>query len=64
MEKITPETLRGWLGDMDLFILDVRNQAAWEGSRAKIRQAHRFDPARWSPDAAGDIPKDNKIVLY
>jgi uncharacterized protein YndB with AHSA1/START domain len=64
MERITPETLKDWLGEPDLFIIDLRNQAAWEGSAAKIKQAHRFDPAQWSPAQALDIPPDKKLVLY
>ena len=64
MEKITPETLKGWLGASDLFILDLRNQAAWEGGDAKIKSAHRFDPGQWSPASARDIPRDKRIVLY
>jgi hypothetical protein len=64
MERITPETLKGWLGASDLCIADVRNQAAWEGSDTKIKHARRFDPAQWSAASAKGIPRDQRIVLY
>jgi rhodanese-related sulfurtransferase len=64
MEKITPETLKGWLGAPDLFVIDLRNVAAWEGSSIKIKGAHRIDPAQWPSAAAGDLPRDKRLVLY
>jgi rhodanese-related sulfurtransferase len=63
MEKITPETLKVWLGAPDLFLVDLRNAAAWEGSGARIKGAHRLDPTQWPP-SAGDLPRDKRIVLY
>ncbi len=63
MEKITAETLKGWLEDPDVFVIDLRNQADWEDSNTKIRHAHRFDPfkvANWSKT----LPRDKNLVLY
>jgi rhodanese-related sulfurtransferase len=64
MAKITPETLKVWLGAPDLFIVDLRNAAAWEDSEARIKGAHRLDPAQWPSAAAGDLPRDKRVVLY
>ncbi len=63
MEKIDPDILKGWLGAPDVFIIDLRNQAAWEGSNAKIAGAHRFDPQRVS-EWSRDLSKDQRLVLY
>jgi len=64
MEKITQETLRGWLKDPQVFIMDVRSPQAWEASSAKIEHAHRFDPTQLTLAAIKDIPKDKKVVVY
>ncbi len=64
MEKITPETLRDWLEDPQVFIMDVRSPLAWAASTAKVKHAHRFDPAQLILGAIKDIPKDKKVVLY
>jgi hypothetical protein len=63
MEKIDKETLRGWLGDPGVFIIDVRTQADWEGSPVKVEHAHRFDPQKVT-EWAQDLPRDKKLVLY
>ncbi len=63
MAKIAPDTLKDWLDDPQIFILDLRNPTAWEGSRSKIRHAHRFDPTRF-PEWARNLPRDKKLVLY
>jgi hypothetical protein len=64
MERVTPETLNSWLGAPDLFVVDLRNAAAWEGSNVKIKGAHRLDPTQWTPAAAGDLPRQKRLVLY
>jgi len=64
MEKITADTLRDWLEDPGLFIMDVRSPLAWAGSTTKVKHAHRFDPAQLSPAALQEIPRDKKLVLY
>jgi rhodanese-related sulfurtransferase len=63
VEKIDADTLRNWLETPDIFILDLRNQAAWEGSDSKIRGAHRFDPQRMA-EWSGNLPRDRRLVLY
>jgi rhodanese-related sulfurtransferase len=63
MEKIDVDTLKNWLEDPDLCIIDVRGQAAWEESAAKIRHARRFDP--YAVESWGkNLPRDKKLVLY
>jgi rhodanese-related sulfurtransferase len=64
MEKITKETLRGWLEDPQVFIMDVRSPQAWEASTAMIKHAHRFDPTQLTTADLKTIPKDKKVVLY
>jgi len=64
MEKITPETLKGWLDDPKVFLMDVRGSAEWDASRVKIKHAHYFAPSQLSPASIKDIPPDSPIVLY
>jgi len=64
MEKISPETLRDWLADPHLVILDARSPHAWEASRSQIPHARRLDPSRFTPAAIQDLPKDRKVVVY
>lgn len=63
MKNVDKETLRNWLGDPDLFLMDVRSTSAWNGSIAKIEHSHRFDPEKLGK-MAQDIPKNKKLVLY
>ncbi len=59
---VDKETLRSWLNDPKLLIIDVR-RGNWETSPKKIKGAVRQNPdgARtW----ATSIPKDKRIVLY
>lgn len=63
MEKIDSDILKGWLGAPDVFIMDLRNQVAWQGSNAKIAGAQRFDPQRVS-EWSRDLSKDQRLVLY
>ena len=63
MKTVDKETLKGWLGQPDLFLMDVRSAAGWRGSIAKIEHAHRFEPDRLGK-MARDIPKNKKLVLY
>ncbi len=62
-EKIDPETLKGWLEDPEVFIMDVRQAGAWQGSHAKIKNAKHFDPTAF-PAWVNEIPPDRKLVLY
>lgn len=63
MKSVHKETLKSWLGDPDLFLMDVRTSTAWNRSIAKIEHAHRFEPERLS-QMVRDIPKNRKLVLY
>lgn len=63
MKTVDKETLRSWLEDPNLFLMDVRSAAAWKRSIAKIERAHRFDPEKLGK-MVQDIPKHKKLVLY
>lgn len=63
MQTVDKETLKNWLGEADLFLMDVRSPSAWNRSIAKIEHAQRFDPEKFSKMARG-IPKNKKLVLY
>jgi hydroxyacylglutathione hydrolase len=57
------ETIKIWLSNPGVIILDVRAPKDWNVSDKKIKGAVRQDPdgvATW----AADLPKDKKIVLY
>jgi rhodanese-related sulfurtransferase len=64
VERRKPETLRTWLEDPEVYILDVRTPRAWDASQAMIPHARRFDPHQPLDTWAGNIPKDKKIVAY
>ena len=63
MKSVDRETLKDWLGQSNLFLMDVRSETAWKRSIAKIEHAHRFDPQNLSK-MIRDIPKNKKLVLY
>ena len=67
LDKETPrldkDTLKGWLSDPQVIILDVRAPKDWDGSDRKIQGAVRRDPNEVKTWAAS-LPKDKKIVLY
>jgi rhodanese-related sulfurtransferase len=61
--RIAPETVKGWLENPDVLIIDVRQPAEWRSSATKIKGALRLNPddvKTWAPM----LPKDKKIVLY
>lgn len=61
--RVEKDTLKGWLGDASLLIIDVRTAGDWQASDKKIKGAERRDPQKvetW----ASSLPKDKKIVLY
>jgi len=61
--RVDQETVKSWLGDPQVLIIDVRTGHSWEQSDKKIRGAVRQDPQKvteWGPT----LPKDKKIVLY
>jgi uncharacterized protein YcfL len=61
--RLDKETLKSWLYDPQVIILDVRASKDWEGNDKKIKRAVRQDPKEAKTWAAV-LPKDNKIVLY
>jgi len=63
MKPVDKDTLKNWLGQPDLFLMDVRSASAWNRSIAKIEHAHRFDPEKLGK-MAQDIPKNKKLVVY
>jgi predicted sulfurtransferase len=61
--RLDKETLKGWLSDPQVVILDVRRAGDWQESDKKIKGALRQDPTEIKTWAAA-LPKDKKIVLY
>jgi hypothetical protein len=59
---VSQQTLKSWLKDPDLMIIDVR-LFSYATSKRKIKGAVHQDPkavATW----AASLPQDKKIVLY
>ena len=59
---VSQQTLKSWLKDPNVMIIDVR-LFSYNTSKRKIKGAVRKDPYNvesW----AGTLPKDKKIVLY
>ena len=61
--RVDKETLKTWLADPQVVLLDVRAPNDWQGSDKKIKGAVRQDPKEVKTWAAG-LPKEKKIVLY
>ena len=61
--RIDQETLKSWLNDPGVMIIDVRQPGDWQASDKKIQGAVREDPHAVNAWAA-TLPKDKKIVLY
>jgi predicted sulfurtransferase len=61
--RLDKETLKNWLSDPQVVILDVRQPQDWQASDKKIKGAVRQEPKEVKTWAAG-LPKDKKIVLY
>jgi hypothetical protein len=61
--RVEKDTLKGWLGDPNVLLIDVRAAKDWQESGKKIKGAVRQDPGQTKTWAAG-MPKDKKIVLY
>ena len=61
--RVEKDILRGWLGDPNIVLIDVRAAKDWQGSDKKIKGAVRQDPEKTKTWAAG-LPKEKKIVLY
>ncbi len=61
--RVDKDTLKSWLADPGVLIIDVRTGSSWERSATKIKGAVRQDPQKVK-DWAASLPKDKKIVLY
>jgi rhodanese-related sulfurtransferase len=61
--RLDQQTLKGWLSDPQVMVLDVRTSKDWRSSDQKIKGAVRVDPGDVKTWAAM-LPKDKKIVLY
>jgi hypothetical protein len=61
--RLDQKTLKSWLSDPQVVILDVRKPKHWNASGKKIKGALRQDPQDVKAWAAS-LPKDKKIVLY
>ena len=61
--RIDKDTVKGWLGNPQVVIVDVRAGDDWKDSKTKIKGAVRQDPKAVQTWAAS-LPKDKKIVLY
>jgi rhodanese-related sulfurtransferase len=61
--RVDQETLKSWLADPQVVIVDVRFGKDWQDSKTKIKGAVRHDPQEVQTWAAS-LPKEKKIVLY
>lgn len=61
--RLDQETLKGWLSDPRVMVLDVRAPHDWQSSNKKIKGAVRVNPNDVKTWAAL-LPQDKKIVLY
>jgi hypothetical protein len=57
------QTIKSWLSDREVIILDVRAPKDWKISDKKIKGAVRQDPDEVRTWAAR-LPRDKQIVLY
>ncbi len=61
--RLDKDTLKAWLSDPQVLVLDVRQPQDWQASAKKIKGAVREDPNDVKSWAAA-LPRDKKIVLY
>jgi rhodanese-related sulfurtransferase len=61
--RVDKETLKSWLADPQVVLLDVRAANDWQSSDKIIKGAVRQDPKEVQTWAAS-LPKEKKIVLY
>jgi hypothetical protein len=60
---ITKETLKNWMDEGGVTILDARQGRDWGSSEFKIKEAHRADPGQFMA-WKDTYPKDQKLVIY
>lgn len=61
--RVDKDTVKGWLDDPAVMIIDVRASGDWAASDKKIKGAIRQDPQQADSWAKG-LPQEKKIVLY
>jgi hypothetical protein len=61
--KLDKDSLKIWLSDPQVVVLDVRKPGAWNGSDKKIKGAVRQEPSDVEAWAVS-LPKDKKFVMY
>jgi len=61
--RVDKDTLKSWLSDPQMIILDVRIPSDWQESQTKIKGARRQVPEEVKTWAA-TLPREKKIVLY
>jgi 3-mercaptopyruvate sulfurtransferase SseA len=61
--RLERNTLKSWLSDPQVIIIDVRAPQDWDGSKKKIKGAQRRDLKEIKTWAA-TLPKNKKIVFY
>lgn len=63
VKRVDKDTVKGWLDDSAVMIIDVRASDDWEGSDKKIKGAVRQD-SNQADSWAKKVPKEKKLVLY
>jgi hypothetical protein len=63
VQLLDRKTIKSWLSDREVIILDVRAPKNWNVSDKKIKGAVREDPDEVQTWAA-HLPKNKKIALY
>jgi hypothetical protein len=60
---ITKETLKNWMDNGEVTILDARQGRDWGSSEFKIKDALRADPGQFMT-WKDKYPKNQKLILY
>ncbi|MCG8636318.1 MAG: hypothetical protein MI863_20975 [Desulfobacterales bacterium] len=60
---VSKETVKDWMDNGSVTVLDARRGRDWSSSEFKIKGAHRADPRKVS-DWKANFPKDRKLVIY
>ena len=63
LQYVDKDTLKSWLDDPKVMIIDVRSPKDWSGSDMMIKGAVRMDPGK-SAAWGNTLPKDKKLVFY
>ncbi len=61
--RISPDTLKSWLNNPEVMVIDVRAAKDWEESGFKILGSVRREKDQvqtWGPT----LPRDKRLVLY